>query len=321
MKKTRIFSLIFIIILSCLLISCGGGNDTDNVYTVSFMLEDGSVIKTVNVAEGETVATPQDPKKESYTFIGWYTNAKYGAKYDFSQKVTGNLNLYARFELDGADIANRISKGIMKSIVKVYAESYNTFLGIFETDSSGVSQGSGFCFDAGDGVYYIITNCHVAVKREGYDKQRITIEDYKGNTYTGYLYSNAISAEYDLACLYFRASSTEVTPLSIVKDNPKIGDDVISLGAPKDQSNSITFGKVLDYMAITLDAEKYESNVSFEVIRHSAGRDGGSSGGPVLNSRLQVVGVNYAKSNNDKNTGFAIPAEKVNEFLQKYVYK
>ena len=53
------------------------------------------------------------------TFKG-NTNAKYGAKYDFSQKVTGNLNLYARFELDGADIANRISKGIMKSIVKVY---------------------------------------------------------------------------------------------------------------------------------------------------------------------------------------------------------
>lgn len=326
MKKARIFLLIFILIISCLLISCGNGDNgseggNGSTCVVTFCNKDGSVIRTVEVPYGETIATPTDPIKKNYTFVGWYSAPSHGYKYDFSKKVTESFRLYACFEINAADITNQISKNTMKSIVKVYARSYNTFLGI-EYESSGTSQGSGFCFAAGDGYYYILTNCHVAVKIPGYDKQKIEIEDYKGNVYTGYLYNDAISAEYDLACVYFKASSTEVTPLSIVKNNPKIGDDIISLGAPKDQSNSITFGKVNEYRSITLtDNEAYQSNVTFEVIRHSAGRDGGSSGGPVLNSDLQVVGVHYAGNVDDSSIGFAIPAEKVNEFLQNYIYK
>ena len=274
--------------------------------------------KTINVKDGETLSTPSDPWKRNYLFTGWYTTSGLYNKYDFSQPVTKDFSIYAGYEIDAVKLTNEISTNHMKGIVKVYNKSYNTFLGI-ET-SSATSQGSGFCFNISNGYYYILTNCHVAQLKEDYEKQKYIIEDYQGNTYTGYLYSNAISSKYDLACLYFKPSSSNVIALDLEYNNAKIDDDVISLGAPEGQSNTITFGKVYNYYSITLsNTPTYLSNVKFDVMVSNAYAYYGSSGGPMLNSDLNIVGVNYAIS---KNLGitYSIPLEKIKEFLRKYVY-
>ncbi|MBR5144499.1 MAG: trypsin-like peptidase domain-containing protein [Clostridia bacterium] len=330
MKKTKYIALIILCIIGCLmLISCG--NNKKETYKVSFYHEDGTLYERVEVTEGDTVSMPKDPYKTNHVFLGWYSSKVYGQKYDFSQKVTGNLSLYARYEISATDITNEISRNTMKSIVTIRMRSYNTvdlwILGEYETESTGWSQGSGFCYEAHDGYYFIMTNCHVAVKEPGYKYTEYEIIDYKGNKYTGYLYKNpsksssAIDPEYDLACLYFKSSSTEVAPLEILKTNPKLNDDAILLGTPGSQTNSITFGKVREYTTITLNnLEAYSSNVTFDVIRHDAGTKGGSSGGPLLNSDLKVIGVNYAGQSGGGPRGYAIPAERVWEFLYKYVY-
>ncbi len=292
-------------------------------YTVTFVYNNGTQNKSESVISGKTLETPSDPTKANYTFKGWFTDKALKSKYDFSKAVTKDLTLYAKYELDAVTITNTISKDTIRSIVKVYNKCYNTFLGI-PTSSVG-GQGSGFCFQIQNGYYYILTNCHVAVKNPDFEKQEFVIEDYQGNTYTGYLYENpstnisAISASYDLACLYFKATSSNVKKLPILNTNPTINDDVISLGAPKSQSNAITYGQVNSYSKVTLSCEAYESNVKFDVIRHDAFIDHGSSGGPLLNSDLKVVGVNFAGAT-DGSSCAAIPAKKVIEFLQKYIY-
>ena len=247
--------------------------------------------------------------------FGVFTFTGCDAVFDFLQNFE---------RIDAAALTNQISTDTIKGVVKVYSKSYNTFLGM-ETVSS-TAQGSGFCFHIQDGCYYILTNCHVVLKDASYDKQKLTVEDYQGNTYEGYLYKNpdtgisAIAAAYDLACLYFEAASTNVKALSIVSDNWPVGKDVISIGAPEGQSNSITFGKLVNYGKVTLsDSSAALSNVTFDVICHNAYANKGSSGGPLLNADLNVVGVNYAGSDSS-NYAFAIPAEKVCEFLDKYVY-
>ena len=292
-------------------------------HQVTFVYNNGTASSKVVVKDGKTVSTPNDPKKTNYIFSGWYTESSFINKYDFSKPVTKNLTLYARYEIDAATLTNKISTDLIKGVVKIYNKSYNTFLGI-ETSSS-TSQGSGFCFHIQDGYYYVLTNCHVAKKNSSYDKQKFTIEDYQGKTYEGYLYKNsnksvsAIAASYDLACLYFKPSSTNVKKLSIVSSNPSSNDDVISLGAPKAQSNSITYGYIYGYRKITLsDKSTSLSNVTFEVVYHNAFINNGSSGGPLLDANLRVVGVNYA--GNSSGIGYAIPAVKVQEFLRNYVY-
>ena len=325
MKKLIALILALICVLYCPLTfsSCGIGG-LKRTYEVNLVYNNGSDDEKIVVNKGNTFPTPSDPEKENYIFEGWYTDETFEQKYDFSRAVTDDLTLYAKYKLDAAAVTNKISQDTIRGVVKVYNKSYNSFLGI--EIGSTTSQGSGFCFRIEDGCYYILTNCHVAVQNPSYDNQELWVEDYQGHAYRAYLYKNpdksesAISPSYDLACLYFKTSSTNVKELSIVSTNPENNDDIISIGSPNQQSNSITYGTVSNYKKITLsDEEAYSSNVTFEVIHHTAFIDNGSSGGPLLNANLDVVGVNYAATD-DTVDSYAIPAEKVIEFLNSYVY-
>lgn len=51
--------------------------------------------QTIQVKENDLVNRPTDPSKPGYKFIGWYVGDK---EYDFSQPVTSNLVIEARFE-------------------------------------------------------------------------------------------------------------------------------------------------------------------------------------------------------------------------------
>ena len=48
--------------------------------------------------EGKTVAKPEDPKKDNYTFNGWYTDSKLKTAYDFEKTVSDNITLYAKWQ-------------------------------------------------------------------------------------------------------------------------------------------------------------------------------------------------------------------------------
>ena len=300
-------------------------NPPSTTHKIMFVFNNGSPNTTTTVENGKTLPTPSDPSKPNYIFKGWYPNYFSNQKYDFSQPVNSSLTLYAKYEIDAAKVTNKISTDLIRGVVKIYNKSYNTFLGI-ETSYS-TSQGSGFCFHIQDGYYYILTNCHVAKKLSDYDKQKITIEDYQGKQYTGSIYKNpnktlsAIAAAYDLACIYFKpTSTTNIQKLNLGRTNPSVSDDVVSIGAPQGQSNSITYGKLIAYQKITLsNTSTSMSNVTFDVICHDASADGGSSGGPLLDSNLNVIGVHYAGSRST-NKEYAIPIEKVREFLTTFVY-
>lgn len=73
--------------------------DTDPVppagekHTVSFVV-DGVTVSSAKVEHGQTVAKPDDPVKDGFTFDGWFLD---GASYDFASPVTGDLTLTAHF--------------------------------------------------------------------------------------------------------------------------------------------------------------------------------------------------------------------------------
>lgn len=326
----RLFKKVFFIFIFSIfflsLASCYNPINSFKEYNVTFNLNDDEQnVKTVTVFGGKTVSQIEDPIKENYKFIGWYTDSSFNNKYDFSNSINHDLTLYAKYELDAVSVTNKISTDLIKGVVKVYNRCYNTnFFGV-EKDYM-LSQGSGFCFYDDSGTYYFLTNCHVAVKNKSFDKQKYSIEDYQGNSYDAYLYKNpqtnisAISADYDLACMYIKTSSTNIKSLVMSNENPISNDDVISIGSPNGQSNTITYGKVLRYDYVNVNSEEYESNVKFKSIYHNAYIDHGSSGGPLLNSKLKVCGVNFAGSEDGSNS-VSIPISNVNEFLNKFVYQ
>ena len=320
MKKRLI--VLLVLIDTMLLLACIYNTYHKNRCQITFQYEDGKIHEIVEIKKGKPLPYITEPTQRNHIFIGWFTDPINGEKMDLSKGVTKNLTLYARFQLEAATLTNTITSHVMKSIVKIECRAYNPEAEFYD---AGWRQGSGFCYAAGNDYYYILTNCHAVCKNSEDDRLDIRIYDYKGNRYKGYLYhdpnkqGDAISPDYDLACIYFTAESSEVTPLPIVKNNPAAGSAAIALGAPQSQMNSITFGKVINYQAIDLhNTPAYKSNVTFPVLCHSAETSGGSSGGPILNNDLNVVGVHYA-GNIGSPFGYAIPAEKIHEFLEKYV--
>ena len=64
-------------------------------YAVTFNSNGGSAVEPQTVAYGDTASAPADPSYDGHIFKGWTLN---GTAYDFSQPVTGAVNLKAEWE-------------------------------------------------------------------------------------------------------------------------------------------------------------------------------------------------------------------------------
>lgn len=52
----------------------------------------------ISAEYGQAFAVPATPSKDGYSFDGWYSDSELTAKYDFSQKATKDISLYAKFD-------------------------------------------------------------------------------------------------------------------------------------------------------------------------------------------------------------------------------
>lgn len=74
-----------------------------NAATVTLVLYD-DVRDTAVVNIGETLARPENPTREDYAFVDWYTDYQFTKVYDFSTTVKGDFTLYAKWELTVATV-------------------------------------------------------------------------------------------------------------------------------------------------------------------------------------------------------------------------
>ena len=75
-------------------------------HTLTFETNGGSAINPVTVRHGNAVARPADPTKDKYTFIGWYVDPEFTAKYDFTTVLEADKTIYAKFELTSTPIGD-----------------------------------------------------------------------------------------------------------------------------------------------------------------------------------------------------------------------
>jgi len=333
----KIFSIFVFMLLVISLIGCSNlyYKDTNNggkgfvnefifvEYRVDYYI-DGVLKYYATNHENQVIKRPDtDPTKDNHTFLGWYMED--GKIYDFTSPLKKSFSLHAKFQMDYAKILNLLSTEYISTNVEVRVKHWNTSLfGLVEKDVI-YGNGSGVIFADAHGKYYVLTNNHVVYDKER-KKHEYIIQDFKGNRYTAFLITNSAKAEYDLAALYFTKGSEKLVVSKLAKKNPILNDEVISIGQPGGQNNAITFGTIQQYITATLEnTPKEESNVTFNVIKHSAPIAPGSSGGVLMNSKFEIVGINYAgpadTSFSDANYGLSIPVEKIKEYLDLYVYE
>lgn len=71
---------------------------TPETYTVTFHLGNGEVDVEVSVEEGKKVERPADPKRDDYTFLGWYTDDSLSIEFDFESAINANVKVYASWK-------------------------------------------------------------------------------------------------------------------------------------------------------------------------------------------------------------------------------
>lgn len=71
-------------------------------FAVTFDADGGSEIAPQTVLNGELATKPQDPAKDGYVFIGWYTDKNYTTAFSFNTtRITTATTVYARFMVKG----------------------------------------------------------------------------------------------------------------------------------------------------------------------------------------------------------------------------
>ena len=70
-------------------------------FDVTFYSKGGSTVATQTIEEGKTATKPTAPTRKGYTFKGWYTDdGVFVNRFNFDTEITGNVNLYAKWEED-----------------------------------------------------------------------------------------------------------------------------------------------------------------------------------------------------------------------------
>ena len=202
--------------------------------------------------------------------------------------------------VDFAEVASRMNA----AVVNVDASSRGgRRRDLEEPHREGPRQGagSGLVIDT-DG--HILTNFHVI---EGADRITITLVD--GRT----LRARVVGTDpaIDVALLAIDAGAAARLPVATLGDSDRlrVGEWVCAIGNPLGYVHSVTVG------VVSFLGRKLFDNSLDDYIQTDAAINFGNSGGPLINARGEVVGINTAISSQANNIGFAIPINQVREVL------
>ncbi len=206
-------------------------------------------------------------------------------------------------DAESLNAASAIAKKVMPSVVGIstVSQTYTqTIFGLQQGTQQGVGTG---IIVSSDG--YILTNSHVINDGES---ESITVDLYDGTEYTGTVLWN--SSDLDLAIVKIDATGLTAAEIGD-SDKVEIGDYAVAIGNPLglDFERSVTQGIIsgLDRTITTTDSSTGSQNTMEGLIQTDASINSGNSGGPLINSQGQVIGINSAKASSAEGLGFAIP--------------
>ncbi|OIO41211.1 hypothetical protein COU56_01100 [Candidatus Pacearchaeota archaeon CG10_big_fil_rev_8_21_14_0_10_31_9] len=217
-------------------------------------------------------------------------------KDDLQKQILDNKaqNQEQILELSNSLLATK--SDISTQLNEIKAEAGSDFSGIISSVIPGVvsvgtdiSQGSGFIITS-DG--YIITNAHVL--SGGHYVRVLTYESdsWVSASFVGY------DSTMDIAIIKIDGNGYDYLDFDD-SDDLAIGEKVIALGNPLGLSFSVTEG-------IISGLNREGSNNIPAYIQIDAPLNRGNSGGPLINKKGKVIGVNNFKIQGGENIGFAL---------------
>ena len=168
-------------------------------------------------------------------------------------------------------------------------------------DNDGPRRGAGTGFVvAPDGL--ILTNHHVI---DGAD--RITVRLSDGRT----LRAERIGSDPDTDIALIKVAAPRPLPHAVLGDSDalRVGEWVLAIGNPLAYEHTVTVG------VISFLGRKLFDTAMDRYIQIDAAINFGNSGGPLINARGEVIGINAAVSSRSSNIGFAVPINQATAIL------
>ena len=220
----------------------------------------------------------------------------------------------ARSLISVADIAEQAIPGVVNIRTTQYIPNKDPALDLYQFFLSGRAPQNQSTHAVGSGVIinkqgHVLTNAHVI---EGANVIEVLLAKSKKKLHAKVL---GIDPKTDLALLKLDGN-VALTPLDLGdSDALRVGDAVIAIGNPFGYSHTVTSG-IISAKGRVIGTGPYDNFLQTDAAIHP-----GNSGGPLLDIRGRVIGINTAVSNEGAGIGFAIPinlAKQVSRDLLMY---
>ena len=181
--------------------------------------------------------------------------------------------------------------------------------------------GSGVIISENDSELFIITNYHVVENSSELSVKFIDEKSCDAKV-------KGVSERKDIAIVSVSKKDLESNTLKQIKiatlgnsDELKVGNGIIAIG------NALGYGQSVTTGVVSALNREVQGEYSQDMIQIDAAINGGNSGGALLNSKGEVVGINSAKYSSNgfssnasiEGMGFAIPISDVEEIIEKLI--
>ncbi len=260
--------------------------------------------------------TPLHPARRIIRFVGlgliiglaaYWAGARWGTHEPLS--VGADLETQKPGELTADEALNvRIYKQTSPAVANIVtrAVEYDFFLNPVPVEGAG----SGFVIDARG---YILTNFHVVQQAQTVE---VTLGDksrYQAKFVGG-------DARNDVALLKVEPRGNKLAVLPLADSRAlQVGQRVLAIGNPFGFQSTLTTGVI---SALGRTVQTGEQTFIDEAIQTDAAINRGNSGGPLLNSHGEVIGINsaiFAPTGTTAGIGFAIPINTAKQIAQDLI--
>lgn len=245
--------------------------------------------------------------------LGGSSNSSYvEASSDKSNNGTINLVSLSNYSDTAVGVANTVLPSIVGIKVQYQVNSF------FNRSSTAEAEGSGVIISE-DG--YILTNNHVVTTSDSSSYYQVS----EANKITVSLYND--STEYE-ATIVGTDSQTDLAVIKIDKsgltkanlgnsDSLKVGEIAFAIGNPLGMQSTVTSGII---SAVNREVEDSDGQ-KYTLIQTDAAINSGNSGGALVNSNGEVVGINSMKLNGTgiEGIGFAIPINSTKSITEELI--
>lgn len=237
-------------------------------------------------------------------------------KLDYSESQTSTIltdyetnRLSTKSEQNVEKTPQEIIENVVKSVVGISKLEQNGNSIFLNNSEEKLGLGSGVILSENG---YILTNQHVAGNK--YGNCFVTLEG--GKTYNG----SVIWSDINLDLAIVKITATQLNYINLAdSDKIALAEEVYAIGNPIgiEFQRTVTKGIIsgIDRTIKLTDTESYME----DLIQTDATINEGNSGGALINSNGELIGINTVKISDAEGIGFAVPINIIKPILEKLI--